>query len=423
MRQKLTPAYVRDAKPAHTNQISWDTELRGFGLLVLPSGEKRYVVQYRATGRSRRMTFRPGLTLTDARKEAKAVLGAVAKGGDPLADRRREEGAATNTFKAITERYLKRECGMTRDADGKATFGGKLRSAKQRLRVFERLIYPVLGPRQIDTIKRSEIVRLLDKIEDENGPSMAHLALAFLSKVMNWHASRDDDFLSPIRRGMGRIKPSEHERDRVLSDDELRIVWLAVKRVPGPFGHYVRFLLLTATRRDEAANMTRDEVSNGDWIVPADRMKGKREHVVPLSPAAKKIIDSMPQLGAIVFTTGGKTPITGFTKFKAKLDAAVLAELRKQDPEAKPLPNWTLHDLRRTARSLMSRAGINTDIAERCLGHVIRGVRGVYDRHAYYDEKKHAFEALAALVERIVNPPADNVASIDERRAARKGVS
>jgi integrase len=169
--------------------------------------------------------------------------------------------------------------------------------------------------------------------------------------------------------------------------------------------------------------MTRDEVSNGDWIVPADRMKGKREHVVPLSPAAKKIIDSMPQLGAIVFTTGGKTPITGFTKFKAKLDAAVLAELRKQDPEAKPLPNWTLHDLRRTARSLMSRAGINTDIAERCLGHVIRGVRGVYDRHAYYDEKKHAFEALAALVERIVNPPADNVASIDERRAARKGVS
>ena len=423
MRQKLTPAFVRDAKPAATNQIYWDTELRGFGLLVLPSGQRRYVVQYRLAGRSTRMTFKPGLTLMEARKEAKAVLGAVAKGGDPLAERRRQEGAATNTFKAITEEYLKRECGMTRDADGKATFSGKLRSAEQRLRVFERLIYPVLGPRQIDSIKRSEIVRLLDKIEDENGPSMAHLALAFLSKVMNWHASRDDDFLSPIRRGMGRIKPSEHERDRVLSDDELRIVWQAAERVPGPFGHYVRFLLLTATRRDEAANMTRDEVSNGDWIVPADRMKGKREHVVPLSPAAKKNIDSMPQLGAIVFTTGGKTPITGFTKFKAKLDAAVLAELRKQDPEAKPLPNWTLHDLRRTARSLLSRAGISTDIAERCLGHVTRGVRGVYDRHAYYDEKKHAFEALAALVERVVNPTADNVASLDKERAARKGVS
>src|SRR5258706_15940482 len=127
MRQKLTPAYVRDAKPAHTNQIYWDTELRGFGLLVLPSGEKRYVVQYRATGRSRRMTFRPGLTLTDARKEAKAVLGAVAKGGDPLADRRREEGAATSTFKAIAEEYFRRE-------------GDKLRTVDTRKATFERVI-------------------------------------------------------------------------------------------------------------------------------------------------------------------------------------------------------------------------------------------------------------------------------------------
>jgi integrase len=138
-------------------------------------------------------------------------------------------------------------------------------------------------------------------------------------------------------------------------------------------------------------------------------MKGKREHIVPLSPASKAIIDGMPQLGRYVFTTGGRTPITGFTKFKAKLDAAALTVLRKQNSEAEPLPRWTLHDLRRTARSLMSRAGINTDIAERCLGHVIRGVRGIYDRHAYYDEKKHAFEALAALVERTVNPPAGNV--------------
>src|SRR5258707_15601312 len=102
MRQKLTPAFVMKVTPVDTNQIYWDIELRGFGLLVLPSGEKRYVVQYRATGRSRRLTFRPGLTLTDARKEAKAVLGVVAKGGDPLAERRRQEGAANNTFKAIT---------------------------------------------------------------------------------------------------------------------------------------------------------------------------------------------------------------------------------------------------------------------------------------------------------------------------------
>jgi integrase len=371
---------------------------------VLPSGEKRYVIQYRAFGRSRRMTFRPGLTLTDARKEARAKLGDVAKGKDPLAERRRQEGDAANTLKAITEAFLKREAGMKRDADGKAMFSGKLRSAPQRLMVFERLVYPVLGARQIHGIKRSEIVRLLDEIEDENGPSMAHLTLAFLSKVMNWHAGRDDDFLSPIRRGMGRIKPGEHARDRVLSDDELQVMWKATESSPGPFGHCVRFLLLTATRRNEATDMRWDEVSNGDWIIPAERMKGKREHIVPLSPAAKAIIYGMPKLGPCVFTAGGRGPMRGFTKRKAMFDAAVLTELRKQNPEAKPLPHWTLRDLRRTARSLMSRAGTNTDIAERCLAHVIGGVRGVYDRYAYHPEKKHAFEALAALIDRILNP-------------------
>jgi integrase len=300
MRQKLTPAWVANVKPSVTNQIYWDTEQRGFGLLVLPSGERRYVVQYRAFGRSRRMTFKPGLTLTDARKEAKAKLGDVAKGKDPLAERRRQEGEATNTLKAITEEYLKRE-------------GGKLRSADVRKATFERLVFPVLGSRQIDSIKRSEIVRLLDRIEDQNGPSMAHLTLAFLSKVMNWHAGRDDDFLSPIRRGMGRIKPGEHARDRVLSDDELRVIWKAAENAPGPFGYCVRFLLLTATRRNEATDMRRDEVSNGDWIIPADRMKGKREHVVPLSPAAKAIINRLPNLGPDVFTTNGRGPIRSLT--------------------------------------------------------------------------------------------------------------
>jgi integrase len=406
MRQKLTPAWVANVKPKATNEIYWDTEQRGFGLLVLPSGERRYVVQYRAFRRSRRMTFKPGLTLTEARKEAKAVLGAVAKGGDPMAERRRQEGAATNTLKAIAEQYFKRE-------------GDKLRTANARKATFERLIYPALGSRQIDTIKRSEIVHFLDKIEDERGPQMAHAALAFLSKLFNWHASRDDNFLTPIRRGMGRVKMKETARDRVLSDNELRIIWRAAEAMKGPFGRFIRFTLLTATRRSEAAMMARDEVApDGDWIIPASRMKAKQEHVVPLSPAAKAIIDGMPKVGHYVFTVNGRGPIRGFTKFRAALNAAVLNDLRKLDPEAKPLPNWTIHDLRRTARSLLSRAGVNADIAERCLAHTISGVRGVYDRHAYHAEKKHAFEALAAQIERIVNPPADNVVPLRGEGAA-----
>ncbi len=388
MRKKLTPAFVARVTPADTNQVYWDTEQRGFGLLVLPSGQKRYVIQYRAFGRSRRMTFKPGLTLTDARKEAKATLGDVAKGVDPLAEKRRQEGAATNTLRAVTEEYMKRE-------------GAKLRSVDSRKATFERLIFPVLGARQIDDIRRSDIVRLLDKVEDERGSCMAHLVLAYISKVMNWHASRDDEFRSPIVRGMGRIKPADHARERVLTDEELRAIWQAAESATGPFGSFVRFALLTATRRNEAAHMRRDELSNGDWIIPAERMKGKkghkRDHLVPLSAAAKAIIDDLPVLGPFVFTANGRRPIRGFATFKADFDRRC------------GVTGWRIHDLRRTARSLMSRAGVGADIAERCLAHVIGGVRGVYDRHAYRDEKAHAFAVLAALVERIVKPPADNV--------------
>lgn len=228
---------------------------------------------------------------------------------------------------------------------------------------------------------------------------------------------------------MARTKPQEHARERILDDEELRAVWRTAETTEGPFGAFVRFLLLTATRRNEAAYIQRGELSNGEWIVPAERMKGKREHVVPLSPAAKAILDQIPPLGPFVFTTNGRGPIKGFGKFKAKLDAAVLAALRKvatdrgEDPNKIRLERWVLHDLRRTARSLMSRAKVSPDIAERCLAHTIGGVRGTYDRYAYLDEKRDAFEKLGKLIGTILTPPADNVASLDERRPARKGVS
>ena len=131
----------------------------------------------------------------------------------------------------------------------------------------------------------------------------------------------------------------------------------------------MRFLPLTATRRSEAAEMTRGELAGGDWIIPAARMKAKLEHVVPLSPAARAIIDSMPNLGKFVFTHGGHKPFTGFHIHKPHLD------------RLSGINGWRLHDLRRSARSLMSRAGVDSDIAERCLAHTIGGIRGVYDRH------------------------------------------
>jgi integrase len=121
-------------------------------------------------------------------------------------------------------------------------------------------------------------------------------------------------------------------------------------------------------------------------------------------------------VGPYVFSTNnGHTPISGFGKFKAGLDQAVLEELRKADPDSKPLPNWTVHDLRRTARTLLSRAGIAVDHGERCLGHKKTGVRGVYDRYEYYEEKHHAYEALANMIKSIIDPRPANVTDIRRR--------
>jgi integrase len=407
MRARLTPAFAAKVEAASGARRTtyWDAGMPGFGLMVTANGHRSYVVQYRAAGRSKRMHLKSGLTLRTARKEAKAILGAVAKGADPLGERRKAERAESDTLAAIVEEYLARE-------------GRGLRTVDERRAALQRHVLPKLGNRQISDITRTEIVRLLDHIADKSGAPMADHVLAYLRRVMNWHASRSDDFRSPIVRGMARIRPSQRRRQRVLSDDELRAVWRATETSQSAFGHLVRLLLLTATRRTEASDMRRSEVIGSDWIIPQDRYKTGLELVIPLPPVAQGVLAAVPKLGksGFVFTTDGKRPLGGFSKFKRAFDANVLAELRKEHPEAQ-LPRWTLHDLRRTARSLMSRAGVPSDHAERCLGHVLPGVRGTYDRHEYLNEKRLAFESLAALIDRIVTPPTGNVVAMSKRRS------
>jgi integrase len=377
MQTNLSPAFVEraEAEPGKDRSIYWDTALRGFGLMVTAAGHKSYVVQYRANGRSRRMTLKANLKLGEARKEAKAILGKVAKDGDPLAEKRKAAAAADNTLQSVCENYFARE-------------GKKLRTVSDRQRTLHRLVYPKLGARQIDLIERKDIVRLLDKIEDENGARMADITLAYLRKVLNWHAARTE-YRSPIVRGMARTKPAERARDRILSDDELRKVWKAAGKMQNAFGSYVQFTLLTAVRRTEAIRMRRSELERGDlWVIPAARYKTKRDHAVPLSQAARAVLQSMPVInnGDLVFTHDGKRAIGAIAKSKRKLD------------QLSGVTGWTIHDLRRTARSLMSKAGVPSDHAERCLGHVINGVRGIYDRHEYQAEKAMAFEKLAKEV-------------------------
>jgi integrase len=249
---------------------------------------------------------------------------------------------------------------------------------------------------------------------------MADRVLAILRMVTNWFALGSDDYLSPIVRGMAFTKQSDRARKRILFDDEIRAVWKVSGESNDPFAALVRFLLLTAARRTEASALTWTEVKDGVWTLPASRNKvGKKEGdlVRPLSRAAMAVLEARPKIEgcAFVFTYDGRRSIAGYSKLKRRFDEAVLAELRKHNPEAE-LPNYVLHDLRRTARSLMSRADVQPHHAERCLGHVIGGVQGVYDRHKYQAEMARAYDALAAQIERIVNPPsADNVVALPSR--------
>jgi integrase len=375
------------AAPKGKRLLVWDALVPGFAVRVTDKGQRSFVLVARYPGSQNPAPHTIGkvgaISLADARTTAQGWLAQIAKGIDPAHTNALRE---RDTLRAICSEYFRRD-------------GSRLRTAGWQRAALERLVYPELGPCFIAGIKRSEIVRLLDKIEDERGPVMANQTLAILRKIMNWHAARSDEFRSPIVRGMARV---EVARDRILTDDELRAVWKATQstvRISPVFCAYIRFLLLTAARRNEAIGLRWAEIVGGDWTLPAARNKTGLELVRPLSRAALEIVEEMPKVCEFVFSRNAKGAIGGLGELKTKLDYA------------SGTSGWTLHDLRRTARSLMSRAGVPSDHAERCLGHVIGGVRGVYDRHQYRDEMLLAYERLATLVAGIVDPQ-ENVVSI-----------
>jgi integrase len=303
-------------------------------------------------------------------------------------------------------------------------YAKKLRSGDQYKSSFKRLVHPEIGDIGIYEIRRSHVTGMLDEIEDESGPVMADRTLAYVRKAFNWYAIRDDKFLTPIVPGMR--ETSSKGRERILADDEIRDVWAALETlsdVPACYPSFVKTLLLTATRRNESANMHSAEHDGDLWTIPGARYKRlpkhkDKDHVIPLSAAARELVAEKPE-GAngnswfVFSTTGGAKPFSGFSKAKAALDDAIAAIREKAGRP--PMERWTLHDLRRTARTLMSRAKIEPDHAARALGHIIGGVRGVYDKFEYLDEKRAAFEALAALVARILDP-ATNVEELAARR-------
>jgi integrase len=249
------------SKPSRERREIPDPGARGLYVILQPSGSKSFAVRYRINGQPKKLTLKSGISLAAARKLCAAAMHDVAEGRDPSEAKKvavaKAAAAKADTLRAMCEEYLRRE-------------GGKLRAARQRERLLARLVFPAFGNRNIHTIGRGELVRLLDKVEDENGPCMADMVLAVLRKVFHWFAARGEHFRSPVVKGMARGNPKETARSRILSDDELRAVWKAASESNMAFNALTKFLLLTAARRGEAASMTWSEITeDGSWCLPA----------------------------------------------------------------------------------------------------------------------------------------------------------
>ncbi|MGD9883048.1 MAG: tyrosine-type recombinase/integrase [Reyranellaceae bacterium] len=416
MRKAITKRSVDALKPG---EIIADDAVMGFVARRLPSGLLTYGYRYRKDGKRRWIGLGVGLTPDAARKAAQILAGEVAQRQDPLPEReaRRIESLAARTLDQVLDDWL-----------AKHVRAKQLRSYDEVASLLQRYVRPRLGGRRVNELKRVEIVDLLDVIADQpskysrDGKSrrVADKVLGVLRSALNWHATRDSEFVSPIVNRMARTSLKELSRDRILADDEIRSLWAALdSATPEPYPRLVRALLLSGARLNEVARLQWIEIISGDVaIIPASRTKTKIDHAVPLTPAMVELLGGRGEAGDRVFSTDhGHTAFSGFSKAKARLDKA-LAEQRKRDG-LPPMAGWRLHDLRRTARSLMSRAGVNVDIAERVLGHALPGIRGVYDRHEYLTEKRDALERLDALVRSIIDPPPANVVTLSagKRRA------
>jgi len=403
MATKLTDLKIQKSKPAPTGKryTLWDAVEPGLGLRVTDKGHKSFVVYRRVAGAAqpvrRTLGDYPSLSLADARELAHAFKKDMGAGIDPKIrqERERQENARlqASTFTAVADQFIERYAKKEQ------------RRWQETKRILDVYLIPKWGKWPITEIRRVDIRARLHEIEDEHGHVMADRAFAALRKLFNWHAAGDDAFTNPITRGMREVRTTK--RERVLTHDEIRAIWPLLDRpeFQPAFGPAIKALFLTAQRKNEVAGMLRSELASDRergklWIIPKDRYKSEIDQVVPVTPEVNAVIEAQPKWSGrcdYVFTTDGRAHFQGFQKKKAKLD------------ELSGVTDWTIHDIRRTAKTLMIEAGVGEFVADRVLGHVIPGVAGTYNRYSYVKEKRAALETLARAIDGIVNRRPANV--------------
>jgi integrase len=389
----LTDLFIKKLPSPPKRREIPDGKAQGLYLVVQPSGAKSWALRYRASGVARKLTLGPypALNLSTARMRGQEALGKVAGGQDPAAAKQAARASArekaVDLVENVVERFIERHAKPnTRD-----------------WRESERMLVKEVAERwrgkRLSEISRAHVHQMLDEIINRGAPIRANRVFAQFRKMCHWAVSRGVIDRSPCD---GMTAPSqETRRDRVLSDEEVRLAWEAFGNVGWPFGQIGKLLLLTGARRDEVAGMRWAELDlvARSWTLPKGRTKNKREHVVPLSEAAAEIIASLPKIegkAGLVFTTTGESAVSGFSRAKRAIDRGMASGTP---------PHWTLHDLRRTVATNLQKLGVRLEVTEAVLNHASgsrAGIVGVYQRHEFAEEKRAALDAWARRVEAIL---------------------
>jgi integrase len=381
---------IKSVEALSAGDTIWDERLKGFGCRRQTNAAS-YVLKYRVNGRQQFLTLgqHGPLTPDTARKKAKRILGQVANGQDPQAEKAEAKSNAANTLGALVEDYL--------------AYAEK----KQRPRYFKETKrhltkrWKALHSVSVFHLTRRQVSTRLREIEAKHGKAATYQARVALSTLFKWAVGEGYELTNPVA-GTNKPKTSK-PRKRVLTDAELAEIWAACG--DDDYGRIVRLLMLTAQRRDEVGGMLRQEINNDLWTIPGERTKNHREHILPLSKTAKAIISTALRSTNRDFAfgngprkKGGKDRgYSGWSKSKAALDLRILEARQKLlGDKAKPLPNWRLHDLRRTADTVMcDRLGVFPHIVEAVLNHVSghkKGVAGVYNLAQYLDPMRSALD-------------------------------
>jgi len=411
MAKALTVRAIEALKKSDVRQEIPDGGLPGLYLIIQPSGVMSWAIRYRFEGKPKKFTIGPLplYPLAKAREEASKLLRDISEGKDPAAAKATKKALKLDIVNDALDEFIKRYVEKKNRAS----------TTTERKRLFEKDFRPKFGKRTIKSIKRQEIVSHLDEVA-ERAPIVANRLLSLLRKFFNWAVQRDIIDMSPMEKKID--KPSEETtRDRVLTDDEVRLLWLASGNIGYPFGPMARLLLLTAQRRSEVSGAQWPEMdlvgNDQQWIIPPERAKNRKEHYVALAAEALREIEALPKIRPaedeepiFLFTTTGVTKVSGYGRAKKNIDAEMLKIARKEadalgeSPAKVELEPWTFHDLRRTAASGMARLGVPVHVLEAVINHrsgSIKGVAAVYNRYDYAEEKRAALIAWADHVKRL----------------------